>query len=380
MRLYAPDIFTDFVCSGSDCTDNCCTIGWDIEIDDKTLAFYKSLDSELGKRIAANIYEEDGCHYMGQEGGCPFMNENGLCSVQLEYGEEHISDICREHPRFYEWFGDYKEAGVGLSCEKTAQMLTEHTAPILFTERQINEEPDDLEFDGNLLNGVKNIRDRLIEILQNRGYTVCERLGIMLCACGDIQQAVDTEDCRRQKQLSGMLAIEGFLLEIISEAECVDSLKKSEVYGELAEKFLQMEYINSDLKERFVYIRDNIDRILYAEKQFDKAYRDNSFELEHTAVYFIYRYLIKAVRDYDIEGRIYSAVICTMMIRMLFMAEFSKRGELPRKEQRAFLIKEFSKEIEYSAENMDMLYDFIYEKCDDNRLFEQLKTVIFGDE
>lgn len=377
MRLYAPDIFANFTCSGSDCKDNCCTVGWDIEIDDKTLAFYKSLDSDLGKRLVSNIYEEDGCHYMGQEGGCPFMNENGLCSVQLEYGEEHISDICREHPRFYEWFGDYKEAGVGLSCEKAAQMLVDHPAPILFTERQTDEEPDDLEFDEKLLNAVKKLRDRLIEILQNRGFSVKERLGILLCACDDIQQAVDTEDCGRLKQLSGMLSIEGFLLEIVNEAECDKSVKKSEAYESILEIFMQMEYICPELKENFSYAKENLDGILSSEKRFDKSYGDDRFELEHIAVYFIFRYLIKAVRDFDAEGRIYSALICTVMIRLLFMSEFHKNGGLPEKETRALLIKEFSKEIEYSAENMEMLYDFIYE---DGTLFDSLKTIIFGED
>lgn len=377
MRLYAPDIFANFTCSGSDCKDNCCTVGWDIEIDDKTLAFYKSLDSGLGKRLVSNIYKEDGCHYMGQEGGCPFMNENGLCSVQLEYGEEHISDICREHPRFYEWFGDYKEAGVGLSCEKSAQMLVDHPAPILFTERHTDEEPDDLEFDEKLLNAVKKLRDRLIEILQNRGFSVKERLGILLCACDDIQQAVDTEDCGRLKQLSGMLSIEGFLLEIVNEAECDKSVKKSEAYESILEIFIQMEYIRPELKENFSYAKENLDGILSSEKRFDKSYGDDRFELEHIAVYFIFRYLIKAVRDFDIEGRIYSALICTVMIRLLFMSEFHKNGGLPEKENRALLIKEFSKEIEYSAENMEMLYGFIYE---DGTLFDSLKTIIFGED
>ena len=106
MQVFCTDIFRDFFCKGSDCKDNCCKIGWDIEIDDKTYNFYKNLDSELGRKLISEIYEEEGCHYMGQKGGCPFMNEKGLCSVQLTYGEDKISDICREHPRFYQWFGD----------------------------------------------------------------------------------------------------------------------------------------------------------------------------------------------------------------------------------------------------------------------------------
>ena len=102
------------------------------------------------------------------------MNGKGLCGLQLLYGEGHISEICREHPRFYEWFGDYKEAGVGLSCEEAARLLMGHERPIVFSERQTDEETDSLEFDPKLFEGVKMIRERLIDICRTGDLRCCK--------------------------------------------------------------------------------------------------------------------------------------------------------------------------------------------------------------
>jgi len=33
MKLFYPEIFDEFVCTGSQCSDNCCMTDWDIEID-----------------------------------------------------------------------------------------------------------------------------------------------------------------------------------------------------------------------------------------------------------------------------------------------------------------------------------------------------------
>ena len=49
-----------------------------------------------------------------ENGICPFFNSNKLCDIYIDIGEEHMCDICKNHPRFYEWFGDLKEGGMGL--------------------------------------------------------------------------------------------------------------------------------------------------------------------------------------------------------------------------------------------------------------------------
>jgi lysine-N-methylase len=369
MKLFYPDIFENFRCIGSACEDNCCKIGWDIEIDRKTLDFYKSLDNELGKRLVENIYEEDGCFYMGQSGGCPFMNDKGLCSVQLEYGEENISEICREHPRFYEWFGDYKEAGVGLCCEAVCQMIVGRQKPILFTEKEISEPDDDLEFDEKLFEGVRRVRNRLTDILQNRRFSLSQRLRIVLVAAEDIQQAVDDENPHRLKQLSGMLAVEGFLDEIILH---LSENNKTENQGEAVKQaagiFTGLDYIHNDLKELFEYVENNADRV--ASHIHDCENVEN--ELEHIAVYFIYRYFIKSARDYGADLRIYTAVLFTSAVRLLFAAETDRTGRFPHEKKREWIIKEFSKEIEYSPDNAEAVENMIIDGDIEPSLIEKL--------
>ena len=44
-----PAYYKAFRCIGSDCTENCC-IGWEIDVDEDTLAYYKSIGSLRTRR------------------------------------------------------------------------------------------------------------------------------------------------------------------------------------------------------------------------------------------------------------------------------------------------------------------------------------------
>ena len=118
-------IYREFRCKADKCKHNCCK-GWEIDIDDDTLDYYKSLDTELGKEIIRNIQEgEDAYFKLTSDERCPFLKETGLCKLIEELGEEGLCDICRLHPRFYENIKEYSLAGVGLSCEKATELLFE---------------------------------------------------------------------------------------------------------------------------------------------------------------------------------------------------------------------------------------------------------------
>ena len=366
MTLRYPDYFCDFVCTGSGCRDNCCKMGWDIEIDDDTLGYYREHGGELCERLCENIYEEDGAHYMSQEGGCPFLSAEGLCSVQQEMGAEHISEICREHPRFYEWFGDYKEAGLGLCCEDVSRIVMTHKRPVLFTEKQTDEAPDDLEFDMDIFTAVRNIRDRLIDIAQDRGFTILQRLALICWCTEDINEALLDEDTERLKKISGMLAIDGFRMEIAIQAEneaLTQAEDKPALLMRLFSVFERMEYMGS-FGDRFALTRADAEKMLGAEKGFNKEYTDLQYELENILVYFLYRYFIKCTRDFSAEERLYSAVYMTLAVRGIFLREYAENGALPDKENRIELVKDFSKEVEYDADNTDMIFEDIQQYDD----------------
>lgn len=49
-----PSYYKNFRCIGSACTDNCC-IGWEIEIDADTLAYYQTVSGSFGEKLRASI-------------------------------------------------------------------------------------------------------------------------------------------------------------------------------------------------------------------------------------------------------------------------------------------------------------------------------------
>ena len=49
-----PSYYKNFRCIGSACTDNCC-IGWEIEVDADTLAYYQTVPGAFGKKLRASI-------------------------------------------------------------------------------------------------------------------------------------------------------------------------------------------------------------------------------------------------------------------------------------------------------------------------------------
>ena len=365
MKVYGPDFFKDFHCIGSECRDNCCKMGWDIEIDDATYRYYRSLDCGLCEHISDDGSE----HYIRQQDGqCPFLDENGLCSVVLKYGEEHISEICTEHPRFYRWFGDYKEAGTGLCCEESVRLWLSHAGSIGFCEWQTDEAPDDLEFDSEIFAAVKNIREKLIDIAQDRGFTIMQRLALLCYCAEDISEALQEEDCEQLKKISGMLAIDGFRMEIVIQAEKdilsgdVRAMGKDGL-ERLFSLFSQMEYMGS-LGERFSLTEDIRDKMLSEEKAFSENYAAYQHELENILVYFLYRYFIKCTRDYAAEERLFTAVYMTLAARGLFLREYAEKGVLPDLDRRILLVKELSKEVEYDSDNMDIIYDEIQQSAD----------------
>lgn len=121
-----------FTCLADKCLHSCCK-GWEIAIDDDTLRKYASVDGELGPELRRNIViDEEGASFAlrGEEERCPFLNGNGLCRLILELGEDYLSEICTEHPRFYHEINGAEEQGFGLCCEESANMVLSAKTPL----------------------------------------------------------------------------------------------------------------------------------------------------------------------------------------------------------------------------------------------------------
>ena len=64
MRYRTPSYMDKFHCIADKCKDSCC-IGWEIDIDEKTKAYYDSVDTPFAERLKKDI--KDGCFVLDEK-------------------------------------------------------------------------------------------------------------------------------------------------------------------------------------------------------------------------------------------------------------------------------------------------------------------------
>lgn len=174
MILRKPDFYDQFKCIASRCTDTCC-VGWEIDIDEATQEVYRKVSGVFGDRLRANI--EDGHFKLLPHDRCPFLDKDNLCEVYQHLGEDALCDICTEHPRFVEVYGDIMERGLGLCCEEAARLLLEGEGPLAFTCEECDEPEDELDDDDlDIRDQVLGEREWMFETLADQSIPFAEKL------------------------------------------------------------------------------------------------------------------------------------------------------------------------------------------------------------
>ena len=136
-----PKFYKNFLCKADKCKHSCCK-GWEIDIDEETAGKYLAMTGELGAEIRQNIGKNEDSYFfkLTEDERCPFLQKNGLCKIILNIGEENICEICTMHPRFFTMLDDVELCGVGLSCEKTCELLLGDENDLVFYIEDTEEE------------------------------------------------------------------------------------------------------------------------------------------------------------------------------------------------------------------------------------------------
>ena len=136
-----PKFYKNFLCKADKCKHSCCK-GWEIDIDEETAGKYLAMTGELGAEIRQNIGKNEDSYFfkLTEDERCPFLQKNGLCKIILNIGEENICEICTMHPRFFTMLDDVELCGVGLSCEKTCELLLRDEKDLVFYIEDTEEE------------------------------------------------------------------------------------------------------------------------------------------------------------------------------------------------------------------------------------------------
>ena len=368
MRTRVPDYFKEFKCIASKCEDTCCA-GWEIVIDDETYDYYKSVQGKFGERLKKEIVQdEDGDNIFVLEGNrCAFLDRNDMCDIYKELGEEHLCYTCKEYPRFTEEFGNIREVGLSLSCPEAARIILRESK---ITDFKLSEDDDmvpaynDISYD--IFIQLLTSRKLIMKIIQNRSIELDTRISIILSFADEIQSKIDEDKIGEIEHIRKKYSDDNFINSFISDLQKLKN-KYETKYKNMREYFYvykQIDHINEkypviiDEAVKYFY-EDNSNCEFYAEKhkEFNSYYADKIYEFEHMMVYFIFRYFMKAVYDYDVSAKVKLAVVSMLMIKELDIVRWINNEKNFNVDDQVEIVKMYSKDIEHSEENVESLYE-----------------------
>lgn len=307
MILRTPSFYKDFKCIAGDCPDSCCQ-GWEVDADEQSLEYYKTLTGDIRKRIDSVLDKDEfgnTIFRLAHKKRCPFLNQENLCDMHIAIGGEHTPYTCRMFPRFINDFGGTREMGVSFSCPVASDMMWELTEPMHFVD-ELNDLPPELnEIDAQTYFYLTKARKKAFDIVQDRSLPIKQKLIKLLDFGAEIQQ--DLEEYQEGDNPIAFFDV-----------------------------FRNPELINPQWLER-------------VDNGAGKPVSNEVFN-ENIASYFIFRYFLTAVYDYDVLSKIKMAVIGVLIVT--YFGEDS------------WTIHLWSKETEHSQYNMDRYKKLLKEaKC-----------------
>ena len=364
MKIRVPEYFKDFKCISSECEDTCCA-GWGIVIDDETYQKYQKVEGAFGDRLRTEIVHDGGENIFVLKGNdCPFLDENKLCDIYKNVGEDGLCYTCKQYPRYTEEFGSLREVGISLSCPEAARIILRDSKKATFELSENDEEVNRYnDINAMLYIELMQCRKIIFDILQNRNIDLNIRASIILAFTKEIQDKIDESEISKIKSVREKYSSESIVKVFISS---LDNYKDKEAvkYNNMHEYFnvfKNLKHITpndplglDDAIRYFWQNEEDKEIYLFKHKSFNKYYEESMYKFEHILVYFIFRYFMKAVFDYDISAKVKTAIVSYLMIKELCIVRFTEEGELTDADI-VDIAHMYSKDIEHLEENIESL-------------------------
>ncbi|MCI7800314.1 flagellin lysine-N-methylase [Eubacterium sp.] len=297
MKIVKPTFYKNFKCIAGDCPDSCCQ-GWEVDADSDSLEYYKTLDNslEIKKRIDSVLSKDEfdnTIFTLAPKKRCPFLNDENLCDMHIAIGGEHTPYTCRTFPRFIYDFGGTREIGISFSCPVASDMM--YNTESFDFETEVNSDLPTLnDIDAEKYFLLYKGRAEAYKIAKDKNKSIRERLNDLL----DL----------------GVLLQE----KLLPYDEGGDDIAFFDV-------FKNPELINPEWKEKV--------------ENFSLKQVSDTQSNENILMYFLYKYLMQAVYDYDALSKIKMAVL-GVLINTYFGED-------------SWTVHLWSKETEHSQYNMD---------------------------
>lgn len=310
MSLSYPSYYKNFKCIASACPDSCCWL-WEVDVDDATADYYRSLPGALGNRLRRVLTNDN--TMLLEDRRCPMWRADGLCRIQAELGHQALCQTCRDFPRIRHDYGDFTELMLELSCPEAARLIFSVPDETV-TENAPGTEPD---YDRELMALLLQSREAILDFLKRTQMPLNKALTVLLLYAHTVQGAIDE---------GGDITLD--------EEECLALGQQFAGPGDLTPVIQLFESLEL-LTERWAN----------ALKAATAKPIDN--RLKPLIIYMVRRYWLQAVSDYDLISRAKLAVTACILISCI--------GGDPVGTSQLF-----SKEIENDADNLDALLDAAY--------------------
>ncbi len=316
--VFVPNYYTKFRCIAEKCRHSCC-IDWEICIDEDTFSKYKQI-----KAILDTVTEcEDGpCFALQENGRCPHLNDSGLCNIILSYGEDFLSDICKNHPRFFNETANGRiEVGLGIVCEEACRLILESEAAFSLSET--------VDFFD-----VFSSDEACCEALPNDFDPIPQR-NRMLAITEAPEKSFDEK------------------LDILKKEFRIPELRTP---SEWLDRFLSLEILDAKWEQLLQSMKG---------KQIRKSPSQEAIYGGHYArllAYFIYRHVSVAEHSDNLRARLAFSILSVEMIRFLFEYAAEQAPASTSESLSEMLIsfaRRYSAEIEYSEDNtFELIFEF----------------------
>ena len=291
---------------------------------------------------------------------CAMLNDHNLCDLYTALGEEALCEVCTEYPRFSLIYGDVEQKALSLSCEEVGRILFERTEPEKLVDIELPGNCDDGEDDPAYVAFMEWVQQESVNILQNRTHNIPERMREFLAWCDRVQTVINYAQAKEDMSVLADWRYED------AGHELREWEQKNIEGKEKPVRALSYE----DFEERFAVFADMEeldDEWVHTKEEFEKLYHKDTYEAflteymrssdyselgyEHLLVYFVYRYLMNSIYDYDILSYAKMIVMATLVVRDMDAARFHRNGGKFTMSDRIDVARIFSKEVEHSEGN-----------------------------
>ncbi len=284
MQVVKFKYYDEFHCTGSECRDSCCK-DWRIDLSKREYLNYKKLDCspKLRKTIDSAFVrmkgaeaEETGSYAkmkLKEDGNCPFHDFDGLCMLQKELGEKVLSYTCTKFPRLQARLGDDALlCACNLTCPHVIEMLMDYPEGLEIIEE---------EYDGKdsyLNRGICSstctpkswegysyfwtLKNAEIDILQNRNFTIQERLLILGFFCKKADEYLKNNEGQKLDSLYQMMRdneLCGKICQSLKAPQTDDSAAAKSVYILMKmHNLIINSTISEQIKKLFNQVIDNL--------------------------------------------------------------------------------------------------------------------------